>query len=82
MLIKTFILATLAAILVSLAAGLLFLIRDKGRTERTARALTWRIGLSVSLFALIMLGVFTGHIKPHGLYAPGHPVTATHAPRP
>ncbi|HED52402.1 MAG TPA: twin transmembrane helix small protein [Gammaproteobacteria bacterium] len=66
--IKIFIVATLVAIVVSLASGMVFLIRDKGRTERTARALTVRIGLSVALFGLIMLGIFTGHIKPHGIY--------------
>ena len=77
MLIKTLIVATLVAIVISLAVGMLFLIKDKGHTERTARALTWRISLSVSLFVLIMLGVATGYIKPHGLYAPNHPVART-----
>ena len=56
------------AILISLGSGLVFLLKDKGQTERTAKALTVRIVLSVSLFGLLMLGVFTGHIKPHGIY--------------
>ncbi len=75
MLIKTLIVVALIAILVSLASGMLFLIKDKGQTERTARALTVRIGLSVALFGLLMLGIFTGHIKPHGIY-PASPPTA------
>ncbi|HHJ12753.1 MAG TPA: twin transmembrane helix small protein [Gammaproteobacteria bacterium] len=75
MLPKILILSTLAAIVFSLGTGMFFLVRDKGTKERTVRALTWRITLSVSLFALIMLGISTGYIKPHGLYAPGHPVT-------
>jgi len=73
MLIKTLIVVTLIAILVSLASGMLFLIKDKGQTERTARALTVRIGLSVALFGLLMLGIFTGHIKPHGIYPASPP---------
>jgi succinate dehydrogenase hydrophobic anchor subunit len=71
--IKVLIVAALIAILVSLASGMVFLIKDKGTTERTARALTVRIGLSVALFGLLMLGIFTGHIKPHGIYPAGHP---------
>ncbi len=73
MLIKTLIVVTLIAILASLAGGMLFLLKDKGQTERTAKALTVRIGLSVALFGLLMLGIFTGHIKPHGIYPAGQP---------
>ena len=40
---------------------------DKGRTKRTVRALTWRIGLSVALILLVILGIYTGWIKPHGV---------------
>ena len=68
MLIKVFIVIALLGIIASLASAMLFLVKDKGHTERTAKALTVRIALSVSLFALLMLGVFTGHIKPHGIY--------------
>jgi hypothetical protein len=75
MLIKILIIATLLAILASLASGMVFLVKDKGQSQRTAKALTVRITLSVALFALLMLGIFTGHIKPHGIYPTGHPVT-------
>jgi len=79
MLIKILIVITLVAILISLGSGMLFLIKDKGQTERTAKALTVRIVLSISLFALLMLGVFTGHIKPHGIYpSPPAGVDETH----
>jgi hypothetical protein len=76
MLIKTLIVITLLAIVASLASAMLYLVKDKGQTERTAKALTVRIALSASLFALLMLGVFTGHIKPHGIY----PTTAMAVP--
>jgi hypothetical protein len=75
MLIKILIISALIAIVISLASGMLFLVKDKGQTERTAKALTVRISLSVALFGLLMLGIFTGHIKPHGIYPAGHPVT-------
>ena len=75
MLIKILIIATLLAILASLASGMVFLVKDKGQSQRTAKALTVRITLSVALFALLMLGIFTGHIKPHGIYPAGHPAT-------
>jgi len=73
--IKMLIVVALIAIIASLASGMVFLVKDKGQSERTAKALTVRISLSVLLFGLLMLGIFTGHIKPHGIYPPGHPVT-------
>jgi len=80
MLIKVLIITTLLAILASLASGMVFLVKDKGQSQRTAKALTVRITLSVALFGLLMLGIFTGHIKPHGIYPAGHPVTQRAAP--
>lgn len=68
MLTKIMIVLFMLAILGSLASGLIFLIKDNGSTERTVKALTLRIGLSVFLFLLLMVGVFTGVIKPHGIY--------------
>jgi hypothetical protein len=79
MLIKILIVATLLAIIVSLGSAMLFLVKDKGETERTAKALTVRIALSVTLFALLMIGIFTGHIKPHGIYPPNAGSQATQA---
>jgi hypothetical protein len=73
--IKMLIVVALIAIIASLASGMVFLVKDKGQSERTARALTVRISLSVLLFGLLMLGIFTGHIKPHGIYPTGHPAT-------
>ena len=75
MLIKILIITALVAIIISLASGMVFLVKDKGQSERTAKALTVRISLSVLLFGLLMLGIFTGHIKPHGIYPNGHPTT-------
>ena len=46
----------------SLASALTFLLRDRGKGTRTARALTIRVGLSITLFILLMLGYATGLI--------------------
>lgn len=67
MLFKSVVVVLLLAILVSLASGLVFLIRDKGESERTVRSLTVRIGLSIALFLLLIIGFATGMIQPHGI---------------
>ncbi|GMV68672.1 MAG: hypothetical protein AMXMBFR76_11110 [Pseudomonadota bacterium] len=71
MLIKLLIIVAFLGIVYSLASGLYFLLNDKPGTGRTARALTWRIGLSILLFVLIMLGIASGMIQPHGLLPVG-----------
>ena len=57
----------LAAIIYNLGAGLYFMMTDKGQSNRTVRALTRRIGLSVLLIILVIIGILTGLIKPHGI---------------
>lgn len=49
-------------ILGSLGSALFYLVRDRGSSERTAKALTVRIALSVTLFLLLMLGFHFGLI--------------------
>ena len=64
-LLKAGIVIALLAIVASLFSGLVFLTRDGGQSRRTLRALTWRIGLSVGLFLLILLAVATGVLEPN-----------------
>jgi hypothetical protein len=61
------IVAFFIVIVYNLGAGLFYMMSDKGTTDRTVKALTWRIGLSVVLILLIIAGIYTGVIKPHGL---------------
>lgn len=61
------IVAFLLLILYNLAAGLYYMLVDKGTTDRTVNALTRRIGLSVALIVLVVLGIATGIIQPHGI---------------
>lgn len=68
-LIRIFVILMLVAILASLFSALVFLYKDKGKGERTAKALTWRISLSITLFLLLMAGFYFGIIPPMGLRA-------------
>jgi hypothetical protein len=65
---KIIVVLFLIAILFSLGSGLFYLVKDKGGSDRTVRALTIRISLSVILFLLLMLGYYTGLLTPHGVY--------------
>ncbi|HNN07585.1 MAG TPA: twin transmembrane helix small protein [Azospira sp.] len=53
--IKLLVVFVLLAIVGSLFSGLWFLYKDRGEGTRTVRALTLRIGLSISLFVLLLL---------------------------
>jgi hypothetical protein len=66
---KIFVILMLVAILGSLFSALVFLYKDGGKGHRTAKALTWRISLSISLFLLLMAGFYFGVIPPMGLRA-------------
>lgn len=51
----------------SLASALVYLVRDKGGSDGTVKALTVRIGLSVVLFVLLMAGYYFEIIPQSGL---------------
>jgi hypothetical protein len=64
---KFFVAIAFMLILASLGSALFFLMRDKGRSNRTVQALAMRVGLSITLF-LIVLGAYKlGWIQPTGL---------------
>ena len=54
--LNLFILIAMLGILISLGAGLVFLVRDRGKTERTVRSLSIRVAFSVLLLALLAYG--------------------------
>lgn len=62
--IKLLILVAFVAILASLASGLVYLFKDDHDSRRVVKALTWRIGLSVALFAILLLANALGLIEP------------------
>lgn len=57
----------IAFILLSLGSALYYLVRDKGQSERTVKALTVRISLSIFLFALLMASYYFGWIPQTGI---------------
>jgi hypothetical protein len=59
---KLVVILFLVLILASLGSALYYLVKDRGGSTRTARALTWRVALSITLFALLMLGFHFGII--------------------
>lgn len=62
------IVAILGMILYNLGAGLYYMVVDKGATNRTVNALTKRIALSVALILLVIAGIASGLIEPHGVH--------------
>ena len=54
--LNLFILIAMLGILISLGTGLVFLVRDRGKTERTVRSLSIRVAFSVLLLALLAYG--------------------------
>ena len=67
MLGKLIIILVLLVILYNLGAGLYYMMVDKGATNRTVKALTRRIALSVGLILLVMFSIWMGWIQPHGI---------------
>lgn len=53
-------------ILVSLGSALLFLMKDKGKSNRTVKALAFRVGFSIALFAMILVAYYFDLIEPTG----------------
>ncbi len=67
MLFKSLILVVMFAILFTLFRALYFLAKGEKDSNQTVNSLSWRIGLSIALFGLILVGVYMGWIVPHGL---------------
>lgn len=61
------VIAFLVFIVLSLGSALYYLVRDKGSSDRTVKALTVRVVLSITLFLLLMLGFYFGIIPRQGL---------------
>ena len=67
MLSKILIIVIFLGIVASMGSALFFLIKDKGQSDRTLRALTVRIVVSIALFALLFVLWGLGLISPHGV---------------
>jgi uncharacterized membrane protein len=67
MLTKIIVSALLVLIMVSLFSALALLFRKESRSKRLVQALTVRVTLSISLFALLLAGFYFGLIPQQGL---------------
>lgn len=67
---KTLLVIVLLGIMFELGQALYFLMTSHpgSGSHRTAWALTRRVGLSVLLIILIVIGIRTGLLHPHGIY--------------
>ncbi len=66
-LFKIFIGILFLMIIASLTSGLFFMINDDPKSNRLVTSLTFRVGLSIILFILLIVGYLLGWIQPHGL---------------
>lgn len=68
---KALFVVLLVAVLAALASAGVFMLRkreDAGARQRDmARALAWRVGLSIALFLFVLLSWTMGWVKPTGL---------------
>lgn len=69
---KWIIVAALIAVLGALASAGVFMLRkpragDAAPDRKMARALAWRVGLSVALFLFILFAYLMGWIQPTGI---------------
>lgn len=64
---KIFAFVFIFLILASLGSALYYLIKDRGQSDRTVKALTVRITLSLVLFLVLMAGYYFGWIPQSGL---------------
>jgi formate/nitrite transporter FocA (FNT family) len=62
---KIIIVGMLVLIVISLFTALYTLVKDKGQSDRTLRALTMRVGLSIGLIVLIYISYKAGLIHPN-----------------
>lgn len=64
---KILIVFVLLLIIASLGTALVYLLKDRNRSPRTVKALTFRIVMSIGLFLFLLLGYRVGLLQPHGL---------------
>ena len=65
--IKILVAIAFLLIIGSLASALVFLMRDKGKSNRTVHALALRVGFSILLFIILLVAHQLGWIQPTGI---------------
>ncbi len=65
MITKLIVTALLLAVIASLAFALYFVLGDRSGSTRAVKALSWRIGLSVAAFVILIVAALLGWIEPN-----------------
>jgi len=68
MIVKILFILALLGIIVSLFTGLVALLRNRNDNAEVAKSLSWRIGLSLGLFLLLLVLHLLGVVHLHGLH--------------
>jgi len=68
---KTIVVVLLLVIIASMAKAMVHMVRGDHGGEKMVRALSWRVGLSIGLLLLIVIGAELGYIEPHDIYRRG-----------
>lgn len=64
---KTALVIVLALVIFNLGQALYFMMKGAGDSKRTVWALTRRIGLSLLLILMVIVGIWAGWLTPHGI---------------
>ncbi len=64
---KYLLITNLVLILLSLAFGAFFLAKDEKNSKKLVASLSFRVGLSITLVILLVVGFANGWIAPHQL---------------
>lgn len=64
MLVNAIIIVFLLVILYTLGSSFFFMLKDKGKSDRMLKRLSWRIGLSLFLLLLLYAMFLLGWIEP------------------
>jgi len=62
---KIIVISILAGIVFALFSAMRYMVTDKGKGNRTVKALSLRIGVSVVLFATLIVLIKLGYIQPN-----------------
>lgn len=68
---KWLVLGVMVVIAISLFSALVPLANAKHDRQKMVRSLAVRVGFSLALFLLLLIGGWMGWIQPHGLAIPG-----------
>ncbi|MCL4800358.1 MAG: twin transmembrane helix small protein [Burkholderiales bacterium] len=60
---RYFVIAMLVLIVLSLGSALVYLVKDRGQSTRTVKALTLRVAFSILVFLVLMASYYFGLIK-------------------